>query len=487
MLTLKKRLKQGLVWNFANLFSNEALRFILKIIVARILLPDDFGLFAITAIVLSVLSILNSFGTASAFIRDDSSNIKKAKNTLFYIDGFIDLLIFFISFTLAPHIAQFFTKNNPQHLLTLSWMIRVLSTQKIIKIFTNVPRATLTRGINLKNIDIATIVYSFVYVILAIILVYNGFGVWSFVYGLLAAIIVESILIFTFSPFIPSFIFDKKIAKKYFNFGKNVFVSSFVNIVIREGDNAIIGRVLGAGALGFYHLGEVIVNVVIDGIGNSISSVIFPVFSRIQHEKKRLQSLYFKTFEFTNLIIVPAIAGLFILANDLVILLLGDKWLPIVPLIYVFGTAALLRSILYPSGSFFAAKNKPFIGRNVQLLNFIAYVFLIYPFVLKFGMLGAAYVLVIFSIISIVYVSHHLIKEIKGFFTKFLKIYIFYIFLSLIMMSVIYYINSLLTFNFFTAILLILIGAFVYFGLIFLFKKQILIDLIKFIKGEGDI
>ncbi len=480
MLSLKQKLKQGGLWNFIGLFSSRGIQILLKLILARILIPEDFGLFATTALIISTFDILKVLGAYQAFIQDRDSDIKKAKNTLFYLNCILDLFVFALIFFSAPIIAKFFTITNPSLSIILSMMIRVLAIQKIIKIFTNVPNATLNKEVKFKTIQIASIIHVLIYFIVSVILVFSGHGVWSLIYGQLSAIFAESIIIFLAAPFWPNLLIDIKIAKRYIKYGKNLLASSFVNIFVQEGDNAIIGRILGMASLGLYHLAEALVNGIVNGIQAAITPVIFPVFCMIQKNKNKMQRLYFRTFEFSNLIIVPAIGGIMILANDIIRIFLGEKWLATVPIIYVLSIAILLKILVYPAEPFFLAKNKPELIKNLSIINFFAYLILIYPFVRIWGILGAAYVIAIFSLIKTTYFSYYLSKEVPKFFRKFFRILIRYILITLIMLTSLYFIKSILIVNMATLFGLALLGIIIYIILIKLLDKEIIKDLHKF-------
>ncbi|MBT3304147.1 lipopolysaccharide biosynthesis protein [Candidatus Woesearchaeota archaeon] len=480
---LKQKLEFGVLWNLSGFFGSEAIRIVLKFVLAGLLIPKDFGIVSVAVLFISFLAIFQNIGASQAFIKI-KNNSRKAKNTLFYIDALINVVAFGVAFFFAPQIASFFMKESPQLILTLTLMIRILVFERLIYIFAIVPSAVLNKQVKFKQLKLAQFIGTLSYVVVAIVLAFSGFGAWSMIYGQMVTSVVSTVMVFMFVPFVPSFSFSLKLAKKYVKFGKNLFVSSLVFIVRKEGNQAVVGRVLGASMLGIYHLGAVIMNVVIEGIEVAISNVLFPIFCQINSQKNKLRKLYFRVTEFGTLVVIPAIIGLVILAEDLTLVLIGEKWLPIVPIIYVLAIGALLRTLVFPAGSFFLAKGKPKIVKNLSLINFIIFVVLIYPFVIWLGIKGAAWVATITSIVTFVYYFAHLFVYIKEFLRNFLFVLLKYVVFSGIMAYAVYHVKNLFVMNILTLIFVMLVGAIVYFVLIYLFNEPVVRDLKDFIKEK---
>ncbi len=480
---LKQKLEFGVLWNLSGFFGSESIRIVLKFVLASLLVPKDFGLVAVAILFISFLAIFQNVGASQAFIRI-KNNSKKAKNTLFYIDASINILAFVIAFFFAPQIASFFMKESPQLVLILTLMIRVLVFERLIGIFAIVPSAVLNKHVKFKQLKLAQFLGTLSYVVVAIVLAFLGFGAWSMIYGQIVNSVVATVMVFMFVPFIPSFSFSFKLARKYVKFGKHLFVSSMVNIIKKEGNQAVVGRLLGASMLGVYHLGAIIMNTIIDGIEGAIANVLFPVFCKIKNNKNKLQKLYFRVTEFGTLIVIPLIIGLVILAEDFTLVLIGERWLGIVPIIYVLAIGALLRSLIFPAGAFFLAKNHPNIVKNLSLINLVAFVILIYPFVMWLGIIGAAWVATITSIITFIYYFVHLFVYIKEFLKNFLFVLLKYVVFSGIMAYVVYHIKNIFVMNIINLMFVVLIGVIVYFILIYLFNEPVIRDLKSFIKEK---
>lgn len=480
---LKQKLEFGVLWNLSGFFGSETIRIVLKFVLASLLVPKDFGLVAVAIMFISFLAIFQNIGASHAFIRVKNDS-RKAKNTLFYIDALINVLAFIIAFLFAPQIASFFMKESPNLIFVLTLMIRILVFERLIYIFSIVPSAVLNKQVRFKHLKIAQFVGILSYAVAAITMAFFGFGAWSMIYGQIVNSVVTTVMVFVFVPFLPSFSFSWKLAKKYVTFGKNLFVGSFVHIVRKEGNHAVVGRVLGASMLGIYNLGAVIMQVIIDGIENAVSRVLFPVFCKLRFQSVKLRKLYFRVTEFGTLIVIPLIIGLVILAEDFVLVLIGERWLLIVPIIYVLAIGALLRSLIFPAGAFFLAKNKPHIVKNLSLINFVVFLILIYPAVIWLGIVGAAWVATITSIITFIYYFVHLFVYMKEFFRNFIFVLLKYVVFSGIMAYVIFHVKNIFVMNVLTLVFVVFVGSLVYFVLIYLFNEPVVQDLKCFIREK---
>lgn len=465
MNKLKEETFLGIMLFGGNYIFSQVISLIVKLVLVRLLVPEEFGVVAMAWIIISSLSLINAFGTRPAFIRDNKSDQKKAKNTLFYLDAIAILIMTIVGFLSAPYVATFFGKkiSDPYLVSSLVWMIRTLALTQLLGLLIIVPAPTLTKNLKFKEQAISNVFGLLVYGILAVILAFLGFGAWAIIIAQIMNRVVAYATMFYYSPFFPSLTFDKIIAKKYLTFGVNNFVSSIMGVVITNGDDALIGRVIGAAALGFYSLGQHFAILTVSAISGVINKIMFPIFSKIQDDKKKYSVAFFKAFRLTNILAIPAIGGAVILANEIVLLIFGENWLQIVPIFYVLSIAALLNNFYGLAGPVLNSLNKPQILRKNKTIQFIFYLILIYPFAKKWGVLGVCYVMVIFSIVSILYLLPHLEKEIHNFYHYMFKILSKIIPCTLLMMVIVYYAKKLVPVNLISLFGLVLLGIVVYF------------------------
>lgn len=465
MYELKEKAFMGILWKGGNFFISQIILLIVKIILVRLLVPEEFGLAGMAYVVISSLSILNSFSTGTAFVRDNKSKQIVARNTLFYVNAVPIILIAVIGFFSAPYVALFFGKKieDPAMINSLVWMIRALSLSSLIHLLSNVPNAILNKNLKFQKLAVASSSGVFSYGLVVISLGLLGFGPWAIIAGQIASRIFTSLFIFIFSPFFPSLILDKKLAKDYIIFGSNNFVNSLIGVVVTNGDDTLLARLVGAAALGFYSLGQHFAGLAVSAISGVINGVMFPILSKVQDNKVTYSKAFFKAFRLTNLITIPAIGGAVILAHEIVILIFGEKWLPIIPVFYILSIAALLNNFVGLAGPVLNSLNKPQILRNNKLIQFCFFVILIYPFTKKWGMLGVSWVMVIFSIVSLIHLMPILSHEVHNFYRYLFTILSRIIPCTVFMMVIVYYAKSLISINIFTLFFLVFLGILVYF------------------------
>ena len=465
MHKLKEKAFSGIFWNGARFVFGQTSLLVVRIFLARILLPEEFGLAAMAYILISSLGFIKSIGTGAAFVRDHESDQKKAKNTLFWMNTTAILLVAIFAFLLAPYVTQFFAKkiSDPQSVNTLLWMFRLVAVQQLFGIITIVPNGLLAKELKFKQGVIAGMCGTIVFLITAIVLGAYGFGAWAIVISHLLQGVVSSLIIFSCAPFIPGFIFDVKIAKKYLHFGKNKFINSIMGIFIHNTDNSLVGRMVGVAALGFYGLAEHFLGIVTTVTSGILGSVMFPIFSKIQKNKTLYRKTFLKVYRLKLLFVIPGIAGAVILAQDIIMIVFGEKWLPLVPIFYALAISTLIGHLVAMAGPVFDSLNKPHIMRNVKLIQLPFYGILIYPFTKLWGTVGVAMVFIVFSIIGVFYIAPRLAKEIPGLYKYSFKLLIKIIPCTLMMMGVVYIVRkNILVDTPFSLFGMVLLGAIVY-------------------------
>jgi len=475
MNKLKSTAFLGILLHGGSYFFNQAVLLIVKLLLVRFLIPEEFGLAAMAYIVVSSLGVINAFGTGIAFIRDNKSDPLRAKNTLFYLNGAAISLIAGLAFFSAPYAANFFGHriSDPESINILLWMFRLIAVNFLLNLPTIIPSITLAKELRFKEATIAAIVGTIVYGITAIVLAFLGFGAWAIIIAGIATQIVSRAIVFFYAPFMPSLIFDKKIAKDYLNFGKNKFISSIIGIIVQNGDDTLLARLVGAAALGFYSLGTHFAGIVTTITSGIIQGVMLPLFSKIQDNKELYARTFDKAFRLKTLFIVPGIAGAVLLAEDIVLLIFGENWLPIIPVFYILSIASFLNNTISLAYPVLNSLNKPHIIRNNQLIKFAFYIVLIYPFTKLWGMIGLSWIFVIFSIISVIHFVPVLAREIPSFYSLSSRVLVKVIPTTLFMMAIVYGIKRIVPTNFFWLFTLVFIGTIVYLVPIWFLDKDL--------------
>ena len=257
MTTLKKQTISGVKWVFLASIAQKLLSLGATVILARILSPADFGLFALAFVMIDGFGIFKSLGFDSALVRR-KDDIDKAANTAFFLIPTMGLSLFIILFFVAPLGAKFL--GNP----SVTNVIRALALIFVIGCFGKVPQTMLYRNMSFNYKAIAEVSDQLVYVLTAVILALNKLGVWSLVIAYVLKNIVQTSIEWYFSGWKPKLEFDKTIAWDMFHFGKFVLLSSIIGFLYGNMDNIVIAKYLGVTMLGYYAISMNISNILSD-------------------------------------------------------------------------------------------------------------------------------------------------------------------------------------------------------------------------------
>lgn len=336
---LKKAAIKGVAWSLFDKIINQAGSFALLVYLSRVLSPADFGLIAMLAIFLAVAQSLIDSGFSQALIQKSNSVTEDDLSTVFYINLGISLLLYVLLYILAPLIADFY--HQPE-LVNLS---RVLFLVFIVNAIAIVPRCKLLIAIDFKTqglINSASMVLS---AIVCIYMIDGGYGYWALVGLNLAKSLINSILLVTLSKWHPKLLFSKNSFKKLFSFGSHLLIAGVIATVVSNLYSILIGRYFNATQVGYFQQGFNYTNILSTTLSSVIQGVTYPVMTSIQEDKKRLVQVYVKVMGIVTLATFPVFVGFAAISEEFVLIFLGDKWQPIIPVLILLSFARLITPI----------------------------------------------------------------------------------------------------------------------------------------------
>lgn len=359
---IKNRTVKGLFWSANSKFSVQLFNLIITAILARALLPEDFGVVGMALIFISLISMINETGLSSAIIqKKDLGN--QHLYTAFWVNIFTGIFLFIVAFFTSPLISDFFRNDN------VELIIKVSSISFLISSIALVNRSLLTRNLEFKKLAATEISGSIISGILAVYLAISGFGLWSLVArNLINDFIVISLTLIV-NPWKPEIYFSKKCFLEMFGFGANVIGSSFLSYLRQNMDYIIIGRIMGAELLGYYTLAYTLAVYPTKKIAPIITRVIFPVFSRIKDDSTLYKKGYLKLISFLTILTVPALFGLLSVANEFIVLVYGEKWAASILPLQILCLLGIISSISPASGPVFYSKGVPEIEFKLSLVK----------------------------------------------------------------------------------------------------------------------
>ncbi len=306
------------------------------IILARILEPEEFGLVAMVNIFVGFTAVFINAGTGSSIIQKPEVT-KEDLSTIFLFNIMGGLTLSVVLYSSANLLSEFYGR------IEIIKIVQLLAWKPLIASLAIVPQFLMIRQINLKSRTIAQFCGQISAGIIGIYMALSGYGVFALVAASLSSSIISTILYWLQSSWRPSLIFKMSSFRIIWNFSGKILLGNILHQLVHKADELIVGSYLSAGALGIYNRGKNLSVIPTRMVGQILSRSFYPIFSRLQSEKRIIRFFYQRQSQFISWISAPIYLILFVVADDLIEFLLGNKWLPSVP----FFRLALIADYLY--------------------------------------------------------------------------------------------------------------------------------------------
>ena len=334
---IRNKTVRGVGWSFADNILNQGITFLVGIVLARLLTPQEYGLIGIITIFISVFNSIVDSGFSSALIRKkDAGDVDF--NTVFLSNLGFSLILFGVLFLSAPAIASFF--GQPQ----LVPLTRVMGSVILINAFALIQRTLLVKRVDFKTQTKISFIAAIVSGAVGIVMALKGFGVWSLVGQQISRQLMNSTFLWVWAKWYPSLKFSVQSFRELFGFGWKLLVSGLIDTVWREMNQVIIGKFYSASTLGQYTRAQQFTNIFSTNLTSVVQRVSYPVLSEISDEKERMKLVYQKIIKVTMLVTFCCMLGLAAIAEPMVVTLIGEQWLPAVPLLQIL----CFQMMLYP-------------------------------------------------------------------------------------------------------------------------------------------
>lgn len=324
--SLKSKATKGMLWNAAEKLSVQFGQLIIGIILARILMPEDFGLIGMLSIFMAISQTFVESGMGSGLIQK-KKRTKADYSTVFVFNFWVSLFFYAALYFTAPLIADFY--DMPQ----LTILTRVLALNIVINSLTLVQRTRLTIKLDFKTIAKVNVVSVFISGFLGILFAYLDYGVWALIIQYISNAIILAIMYWTLSKWKPSPKFSKKSFNELFGFGSKLLLSGLYAQVMNNVYNITIGKVFSSADLGFFTRAKSFAELTAGTVTSVLHQVTFPILSSVQDDKQRLVAIFSQMIRMSAFLIFPAMTILAVLADPFIRLVLTEKWLPVVPLL----------------------------------------------------------------------------------------------------------------------------------------------------------
>lgn len=317
--SLKDKTVKGLGWSALDNAARYGMQFMVGIVLARLLSPDDYGLLGLVGIVTVVCTALVNGGFTTALIRKKNAT-EEDYNTVFICNLTMSLLLYGVTFLCAPLIADFFSREE------LTPLVRVSSLGLIIGALGMVQQTRLTKRIDFKTQTKITLVATAVSGLLGIGMALTGFGVWALVGQQLTSQIISTILLYIYNRWLPCLRFSIESFHELFGFGWKMMVSILLDAVWKELYQVVVGKFYNPATLGQYTRAKHYANLFSQNLTAVMERVTYPVLSSIQDEKERMVSAYRRMIRTSMFITTVALFSLGAVSEPLIYCMIGPKW-----------------------------------------------------------------------------------------------------------------------------------------------------------------
>lgn len=336
-MSLKKQAINGVLWTFGQQFSTQVISLGVQIVLARLLMPDAFGLIAMLTIFIALGKGLADSGMTNSLIRTQHAD-QRDFSTIFFLNLGISIAIYLLIFFCAPLVSHFY--KQPQ----LTAVLRVYASTIIIQALVAVQTTRLTKAMNFKLQMLMELPAVIVSSGLGLWLAYKGHGVWALVWMYLTRSTIWAALHWVFADWRPTLLFDRERFKTHFNFGYKLTLSGILDSVYTNSYSVIIGKFFNIAQLGFYDRAFTFRNIPLTTISSALFKITYPLFSSIQDDDLRLKSVYKKIMQQVLFWVAPLMVFCFLVAEPAFRWVLTEKWLPAVPYFRILCIAG----VLYP-------------------------------------------------------------------------------------------------------------------------------------------
>lgn len=311
------------------MIGTQGIQFILMIVLARLLLPEDFGLVVIVSIFITIAGVFIERGFSEALIQKKNPD-ELDFSSVFYLNIIVALVLYGLLFYTSPFISLFFEEPK------ITLILRVLSFVLFFKAFNLVHNVILSKSMQYKKLFLSSLGAIIFSSFIGITMAYSNFAVWSLVGQQLSYQLLFTMILWFVVGWRPKLIFSLERIGTLFSFGSRLLLSSILYIIYINLQSFVVGKMYNATVLGYYNRGMQLPSTIVNNFNGSIQTILFPALSSQQDNKNAVKAMLRKTVVTSSFIIFPLMVGLAVTAESVIKILLNDQWLPTVPFLQIF-------------------------------------------------------------------------------------------------------------------------------------------------------
>lgn len=325
---LQKKVFSGLFWKFGERIGAQAVSFVVSIILARLLLPSDYGVIALITIFIDIANVFVSSGFGAALVQKKDAD-EVDFSSVFYFSILMSWVLYGIVFAFAPAVAGFYRKP------ILIPVLRVMALKLPLAGVNSVQHAYVQKKMLFKRFFFSTLIGTAGSAVVGIIMAYMGFGPWALVAQYLFNSTMDTVILWFTVKWRPVWVFSYERMKTLFGFGWKMLCSELIHTSYSQVRSLIIGKVYTEKDLAFYNQGGKLPGIIVTNINSSISSVLFPAMTMKQDNKEKMKEVVRLSIRVSSYVMWPLMIGLMVMTEPVVRLIFTDKWLPCVPFMQI--------------------------------------------------------------------------------------------------------------------------------------------------------
>ena len=472
--SLRRLVISNLIWKFGERIGAQCVSLVVSIVLARLLMPSDYGLVTMVTIFITIANVLVSSGFGESLVqKEDADNLDFS--TIFYFEIFFSITIYIILFIVAPYIADFY--NEP----VLCNVLRVFALRIPLTGINSVQQAYVKKKMIFKKFFFSTIIGTIISAIVGICMAYQGFGVWALIAQYLCNSIMDTTILWMTVRWRPDFCFSFERLKYLVSYGWKIMAAGLLNSFYGQLRSLVIGKVYTAADLAYYNRGQQFPQLLVVNINSSIEGVLFPAMANEQKDVSKLVRIMRRSIKTSSYILFPFMVGLAAVAPVFVKLILTEKWLPCVPYLRIICIQFALQPIQTANLQAIKAMGRSDLFLKLEVMKKVVGILSI-VLVMRLGVMAIAITGALYSVYASI-VNAHPNRKLLGYgYRNQIKDLLPALSLSVVMGTIVWLMGYLQLPDIVLLVVQVFTGAIIYVVLSIVFKMEIfyyILDLVK--------
>lgn len=435
--SIKDKAFKSVFWSAVERFSVQAGQIVIELILARLLLPADYGIIAMIGVFIAIAQTFVDGGFSNALIQKKHCTDVDFSTT-FYFNIIIGFVLYTVIYSLAPFLSKFY--NEP----LLENITKIVGLNIIISSLSIVQRSKLIIELNFKQQAFISFISILISGTFSIICAYLGMGVWALVFQVLSYNVINAILLWKYSKWIPSLVFSKESFYALFGYGSKLLISNLLQTIYINLYTLVIGKKFSSKELGYYNRSLVISQIPSYKLTEIITNAMFPIQCQLQDNIEQLKKSFISYLRVSCYIVFPLSTLVMVLSKPLIYVVLTDKWLAMSPLLSILSVAYMWTPIMAANNNIVKVSGRTDFFLKAEIIKKV-FAVLVLIMSLPWGIYVICIGAIIYSFVDIYIMSKFSYKVIGVSLIKQMKELFGIIFLTFSMGVLVYIIKSLFT------------------------------------------